>query len=128
MSPVSNGMSIALDALKDQISQATERLKRIPGGEGAEVCTLNCPVSRVRHYLCFQEGEIMFSQYKPGDDPSHEDTCCFDLAIMDLPVAIRVEAALRIPELIDNAFAREDEVLGYVEEATLKIKDHLNSV
>ena len=123
MSPVSNGMSIALDALKDQISQATERLKRIPGGEGAELLFNEDPQEGVSDCMCFEGGEIRVYKYNQHNDESYDHS-----PIMELPFAIRVEAASRIPELIDNAFAREDEVLGYVEEVTLKIKDHLNSV
>ena len=123
MSPVSNGRSITMDALKDQISQATEHLKRIPGGEGAELLFNEDPQEGVSDCMCFEGGEIKLYKYNQHNDESYDYS-----PIMELPFAARLDAAKRISELVDIAMDREESFLMEVQKVTLQIEEYLNGL
>ena len=120
---ISESMSTSLDNLKAQIFEATKRLARIPGGEGAEICFNEDPQEDVCDCICFEAGEIRVYKYNQHNDESYDHS-----PIMELPVAARVDAALRIPQLIDHAIDREESVLMEVQKATLQIEECLNGL
>ena len=120
---ISESMSTSLDNLKAQIFEATKRLARIPGGEGVELLFNEDPQEGVSDCMCFEGGEIKLYKYNQHNDESYDYS-----PIMELPVAARVEAALRIPQLIDHAIDREESVLMEVQKATLQIEECLNGL
>ena len=121
MSSISEKLSIALDNLKAQIFEATKRLARLPGGEGAELLLNEDPQEGVSDYMCFEGGGIKLYKYNQHNNESYDHS-----PIMELPVAARVEAALRIPQLIDIAICREESVQAKILEVTSQIEECLS--
>ena len=111
----------ALDALDDQISQATKRLATMPGGEGAMFHICDEPPGRSR--LFFEDGEIMFYKCVVATKEFYDFT-----PITELSYATKVEAASYIPDLIDVAVSRQGNFFDDVKDATSRIQDRLNKL
>lgn len=108
MAPISKQLSQALDFLNNQIASAEAKLSKLPGSGSASAQISFNIKDQVGEYLefCAERKSIVWQIFDHSNDSIKEEHL-----MNELPIALRVAVAKRIPELLELAVAAEKELI-----------------
>ncbi|WP_436715079.1 hypothetical protein U8335_20380 [Roseiconus lacunae] len=130
MSPISGGLASALDRLQAQVEKAEARLRKLPGSrhESASVELGDLKESDAST-PCLEFGRIDGQDlecikivYYDGWGNQTDD----NLPFLDLPISYRIQAATRIPTLVELAEAADSDLTTAAEHAASELEHFLS--